>query len=165
MGWATEDGRHEGWANMELPDGQPHSVSSAAGIVVKSGNFEAPDEVVPYSEVIGWRGRCECGWMGEFWTRVTDPAQTNPLLRRIFVAADDYADAPTDVEDAIWAEWRLHIEPDTRLAAVRDAAGAVTRARSELDEAVRAAREAGVNWADIGSAVGITRQSARERWS
>jgi hypothetical protein len=38
-------------------------------------------------------------------------------------------------------------------------------ARDALDRAVTKARAAGASWTEVGRAVGITRQSARERWS
>ncbi|MGW4644083.1 hypothetical protein ACWEN6_36580 [Sphaerisporangium sp. NPDC004334] len=37
--------------------------------------------------------------------------------------------------------------------------------QTRLNTAVLAAREAGHSWAEIGAAVGITRQSAHERWA
>jgi hypothetical protein len=42
-------------------------------------------------------------------------------------------------------------------------AGHVTAGRLVAD-AVRAARDAGATWADVGRATGMTRQSAHERW-
>lgn len=166
MSWVTEDGGHEGWASMELSDGRwDYGSSGSDGLrFYKGGDYGRPAEVVPYSEVIGWRGRCSCGWTGEFWTRVTDPAETNPMLRRIYVAANEMADAPPDVEEAIGVEWQRHVEPDERVADVRDAARQVAHAREHLDQAVATARSAGASWVDIGQATGMTRQSARERW-
>lgn len=71
---------------------------------------------------------------------------------------------PADVEEAIHREWRDHLEPET-LAAVHTEAQAASAAQARLTEAVREARRDGRSWADIGSAVGITRQSAHERWA
>ena len=34
-----------------------------------------------------------------------------------------------------------------------------------MEQAVAAAREAGISWAEIGSALGVTRQSAHQRFS
>ncbi|GAA3832426.1 hypothetical protein GCM10022226_62060 [Sphaerisporangium flaviroseum] len=44
-------------------------------------------------------------------------------------------------------------------------AQAVSAAQARLTAAVRAAREAGNSWVDIGGAAGISRQSAHERWA
>lgn len=49
-----------------------------------------------------------------------------------------------------------------RLVAAREAFAA---AEQELATAVEAAREQSQSWADIGSAVGITKQAAWKRWS
>jgi hypothetical protein len=54
--------------------------------------------------------------------------------------------------------------PGAELAHLIDAAQAVTRAERQLADAVRAARVAGASWAQIGDAVGLTRQAAQQRW-
>lgn len=74
-------------------------------------------------------------------------------------------EAPEPVENAIYDEWRTHVAPHLALAEVRLAAEQADAARTHLDETVRAARAAGSSWADIGRAVGTTRQAARERWN
>lgn len=48
-------------------------------------------------------------------------------------------------------------------AAVRATAG-VRRSEARLDEAVAVAREAGATWTQIGTATGMSRQAAHERW-
>lgn len=50
------------------------------------------------------------------------------------------------------------------LEAVRRAAEDRRAAELNLDHAVAAARKVGSSWAEIGDAVGISRQSAHERW-
>lgn len=54
---------------------------------------------------------------------------------------------------------------DLALAGVGNAAGVVARGRDQLETAVAEARAAGASWTQIGKAAGISRQSARERWS
>ena len=49
--------------------------------------------------------------------------------------------------------------------AVATAARDKERAETALHDAVRHAREAGIPWAIIGSAVGVSRQAAQERFS
>lgn len=49
--------------------------------------------------------------------------------------------------------------------AVTTAARDKQRAETALHDAVRHAREAGIPWAMIGSAVGVSRQAAQERFS
>ncbi|MFD8560597.1 hypothetical protein ACFV1N_25270 [Streptosporangium canum] len=75
-----------------------------------------------------------------------------------------YGDAPAEVEDAMHREWIGHLEPEL-LTAVRIKAQAFSAAQAHLTEAMRAARRDGRSWADIGAAVGISRQSAHERWA
>lgn len=95
----------------------------------------------------GWRGRCDCGWSGPSHVTATmlDP------------------DLPAAVEEAIRREWAAHLPPAS-LRALRQAAAAARIAQEHLEAAVCAARDDGRSWADIGSAVGITRQTAHERW-
>lgn len=51
------------------------------------------------------------------------------------------------------------------MAAVATAAADKERAETALHDAVRQAREAGVPWAIIATAVGVSRQAAQERFS
>lgn len=48
--------------------------------------------------------------------------------------------------------------------ALERASSSVKRAESELTDCVVAAREAGLSWAQIGTALGMSRQAAHERW-
>lgn len=56
------------------------------------------------------------------------------------------------------------MEQRTAVAAVAEAAAGVERAHALLEATVVLAREAGVTWAQIGEAVGMSRQAAHERW-
>ncbi|GGL56686.1 hypothetical protein [Planomonospora parontospora] len=98
----------------------------------------------------GWRGRCDCGWVGP----------SHPT----YPAPKDGDDAPDAVAAAIREQWAGHLTPAT-LRAVQEAAAAAKAATERLEEAVRAARADDRSWADIGAAVGITRQTAHERWA
>ncbi|QEH92161.1 hypothetical protein FV141_00375 [Dermacoccus abyssi] len=49
--------------------------------------------------------------------------------------------------------------------AIRSAAKNVETAEAELRQAVHTAREAGDSWAVIGTALGISRQAAQQRFS
>lgn len=49
--------------------------------------------------------------------------------------------------------------------AIRAAAKNVETAEQDLRDAVRAAREAGDSWAIIGTALGISRQAAQQRFA
>ncbi|MCT9626734.1 AsnC family protein [Pseudarthrobacter equi] len=122
-------------------------------------------EVVPDAEMVGWRGACDCGWQGELWKRVASPADADFTRRRDYVALDGFADASREVEDAIHEEWKAHIGPSDAILGVTAAAREYAQAGQRLDKTVSAAKAAGASWADIGRAVGISRQSAHERWA
>lgn len=109
------------------------------------------------AEIIGWRTACTCGWQGELWERVTTTAEADlsKSKRRDYCSLGGFfLMLPKKVEDAIGDEWRVHIVPAKAVAGVEAAA-----------RKYAAARTSGAPWADIGDAVGITRQAAHERWS
>lgn len=54
--------------------------------------------------------------------------------------------------------------PGAELGRLIDAARAVDEADRKLTDAARAARAAGASWAQIGDALGLTRQAAQQRW-
>lgn len=171
MTWSNDDGTHEGWTAAIAPDGR-HSIGSTGGGQLFKGvtgnypleTYSHDIEIVPDREIIGWQGRCECGWQGQRWARVSLADQENAAARKIFVPADEFADAPSRVEDAVWDEWKAHLRPVQAREAVREAVRASAAAGRALTAAVAAARDANVSWADIGQAAGISRQAAHERW-
>jgi hypothetical protein len=172
MGWVSNDNEHEGWAACVAPDGRLSSSSSGEGMLVQgvTGGYKRDKlmrdyEVVPDSEMIGWRGACTCGWQGEMWKRVTSPADADFSRRRDYVSLDGFADASRKVEDAIHEDWKAHIAPSEAILGVEAAAREYSQAGQRLDKTVAAAKAAGASWADIGRAVGISRQSAHERWA
>lgn len=172
MGWVSNDNKHEGWAASVAPDGRLSASSTAEGMLVKglTGRYvpdvTMPDyELIPDKEIIGWRGACVCGWQGEMWERVTTPAAADFRRRRDYVAPDEFANASSEVEDAIQDEWNAHIAPSEAILGVEAAAREYSQAGQRLDKTVAAAKAAGTSWADIGRAIGISRQSAHERWA
>jgi hypothetical protein len=159
---------HEGHVECVFADG--HSGSSYQGSYVFATQW--PDgrsidyddwEKRPEGEVVAWRAQCECGWRGDRWARADRPES---VARRDHVLYADEALLSNDEEDLVLAEWRRHVEPHQRTKSVREAAEAVASANESLIEAVRTARtgEAPVPWEALGRAIGITRQSAHERF-
>jgi hypothetical protein len=172
MGWVSTDNEHEGWAACVAPDGRLSGSSSGEGMLFRgiSGRYKRdkmmPDyDVVPDAEIVGWRGQCTCGWQGQMWERVISPADADFQHRRDYVSPEDSAHASLRVEDAIHDEWKAHIGPSEALLGVEAAAREYNQAGHRLDKTVAAAKAAGASWADIGRAVGISRQSAHERWA
>lgn len=172
MGWVSNDNEHEGWAAPVAPDGRLSGSSTSEGMLVQgiTGRYKPdrmmPDyEVVPDREIIGWRGACQCGWQGELWERVTSPSDADFSQHQDYLASDEFAHASTEVEDAIHDEWKTHLAPLEAVAGVKAASREYNQAGHRLDKTVAAAKAAGASWADIGRAVGISRQSAHERWA
>jgi hypothetical protein len=153
MGVVTDDGRHEMYAACVLADGSV--VSSSSGL--------------DGADVVGWVVRCDCA--GES----TEP-RTTTLARweRVPVEREDLGQGLVacdgrdvlrlyDRDDVARCMDRLfdaHLAPE-RIGRAAVGVGAASR---RLDQAVEDGREAGLSWADVGRAVGITRQAARERW-
>jgi hypothetical protein len=102
-------------------------------------------EVVPDSEMIGWRGACTCGWQGEMSKRVTSPADADFSRRRDYVSLDGFADASRKVEDAIHEDWKAHIAPSEAILGVEAAAREYSQAGQRLDKTVAAAKAAGAS--------------------
>jgi hypothetical protein len=189
MGWQTEDGKHEGWAAAEFPDGRlavgsGTSLDGVSYVLARHLGGNRADHAggeadkVDGLTAVGWRGACECGWRGPLWERVTEPpARAEALLdgtdggrvdwaaRKVFdPGLTAHGDASSSIEDSIFQEWRGHL-PSLALADIREAAENVRKTDYRLAEAVARARADGCSWAEIGAASGITRQSAHERWS
>lgn len=55
--------------------------------------------------------------------------------------------------------------PGAELAQLAEASRTLGEAQQALDRAGRLARMAGASWAQIGDAVGVTRQAAQQRWA
>ncbi len=172
MGWLSTDNEHEGWAAAVAPDGRLSASSTGEGMLVQgiTGRYK-PDkmlpgyEVVPDSEIIGWRGTCGCRWQGGLWERVRSPADADLSRRRDYVPLHVFASASSEVDNAIHEECKAHIAPSDAVLGVEAAAREYTQAGRRLDKTVAAAKAAGASWTDIGRAAGISRQSAHERWA
>lgn len=77
--------------------------------------------------------------------------------------------APGDMADVLERRRRIVDELDAQarqaVETVAETAAALGLASQRLDLAVRHARAAGASWADVGRAVGISRQAAQQRWA
>lgn len=168
MGPAIGTVQHNGYALPFFADGAEGCGSyGVAGVLV---DFDR-DEWRPDGEVVGWRAGCACGWRGPDWERAPGPPRSatwgsvNARERKIH-GVDALLDLLDDqAERAVLEDWREHIRPWIALEEATELAERQAAVSRELDTAVATARAGGATWADIGRAVGITRQSARERWA
>lgn len=156
MSGSHSNGPHEGWVAAVSPDGRGSIGARGAHMLLPGG------DLLPNAEVVGWRAQCECGWVGPRWRRVTDPADHDLAAHRVFDR--EGGDPPVEVDDLAHQEWKAHVAPDETLAVLASAAAEARAARRRLDQAASCARAAGASWEAIGRAVGISRQSAHERW-
>lgn len=169
-GWST--GYHEGWLYARVPDGRL-SLDLREGSVVVEGVSGAyprhPDrrdcEIVPDDDVTGWCAACACGWKGPLWDRIPVPEAADLKRRRVYVPFLGVAVPSVDVEAAMRQEWESHAIPARAVSELQAAARAAGQAQARLDRGVQAARAAGVTWAGVAAVVGISRQSAHQRWS
>ena len=123
-------------------------------------------------EVTGWLVCCDC------WTDGARQPRTTVLARweRVTQQAEDVGRGRVASDDPVWIMdrpellpvlerlWDEHRAPGQAREAIERAAREAAGASSRLDQAVAAGRKVGLSWADVGRGVGITRQSARERW-
>lgn len=164
MTWELEDGQHEGFLAPTFADGGLGGGSSSRGVnVTRIGDRDLPIEQWqdrPYADVIGWTTVCECGWRGPLWERVADPDEQDLAARKVY-SEDGYGD---DLEATSHAEWKDHVRPFEGLGEIAALARQHATIGRQLADAVARARTGGASWADVGTAAGMTRQSAHERW-
>jgi hypothetical protein len=173
MSWSTDDGQHEGYLAAVFADGFLGG-GHARGRVLVTTDAEGRSlglsnwQNRSVAEVVGWVVVCRCAgsrdetWRGMLFERVDQSKLDDPAEGRLFAPGDEALSPATnraDLERLAVASWRGHI-----LNELHDAAEAVAQATRTLYETVWRMRDAGASWADIGRAVGMTRQSARERW-
>ena len=126
----------------------------------------------PPSQVVGWRVACSCVPFREhvildpLWTRVWDPSDEDVAAGRIYAGPPASADAADisdreDLEPLFLDVWHRHIAPDLSLHTIGTLSRSLKDLEAQLDDAVAAARAAGVSWDKIGRAFGISRQGPR----
>jgi len=96
-----ENAQHEGYAAYVARDGRCATAMRADGLVMASRvGGEWVDEVLGWSELLGWEARCSCGWVGPMYRRVGD--EQDPIGHRLVDALQH------DAEAAIEAAWLIH---------------------------------------------------------
>lgn len=175
MGWILDRPgaeAHEGYVALLGPDGRGSGGTGPGGVLFpnprwsrSNDSVEPFDIEVPWSEIIGWRVECACGWRGTTWRR-EEAVNDDPDAEDVFPEHMLLPDGST-LEDAGEQEWSHHVRPLAATEDVRAAARTLGAAAAALDAAVMEARESDppATWEQIGRAAGITRQSAHDRWA
>lgn len=183
MGWFTEGSDHEGYVVSVFADGMYGSGGRYMEIDLMTpdgrpvGHDDDPTRRAwrPPSQVVGWRVACSCEpfrkhvILDPLWTRVWDPADENVTAKRLYAgppASPDAADMGDreDLEPVFLNVWHRHVAPDLSLHTISTLSRSLKELEAQLDDAVSAARTAGVSWDKIGRAFGISRQGAQQRW-
>ena len=144
-------GGHEGYAAPVLPD----------GTLAADGR----------PEFVGYVAACACGWTDtrrfpatEAGQRAAEDEWTDKHVRTLILNMDQ------EMPRALAAKAGVLRNQITALIAERPRAALRTLAYIEgwqgalLDQAVAAARADGLSWADVGAALGVTKQAAHERF-
>jgi hypothetical protein len=124
------------------------------------------DDAAPTSAV-AYRARCRCGWLGASDYPAADEGR--------WMATTEWAGHIKPILAATPPDWLLGRSDSLRdnvadlattwpLQALGVLAEVESWHRQLIERAVLTAREAGMSWADIGNALGISRQSAHERF-
>jgi hypothetical protein len=131
-------------------DGRTHTAALIAvltsGAEYRHGDPDAVDlTTIDSDTIVGWRVGCTCNWTSAGLLRQPDRK-------------------PADVA-GLRTVWEEHLWPITMAARLRDDTEAIAQANKNRARDVALARMLGLSWADIGSATGMARQSAQERWA
>ena len=159
MGRQTDDGTHEGFVELELEGPWIGQDASYARFDEVTGTWWTSTWAHGRPATTGrYRASCdgyESGtpkhghWHGPVVTLVVDDADGEPSESQ----ADD-----------LLAGWSDHVRASDALLHVTAADRAVRAAGAELHSTGRQARTAGRTWDEIGRALGVTRQTAWERF-
>lgn len=172
MRWDMRDGLHEGSLSAIIRDGRVSedvrmgvvAVEGISGVFPRHPNIKT-HEMVPDDQIVGWCAACTCGWRGPRWSRVDTSRQAALSKRLAYLPSLGFAVPSVAVEEALRLEWEKHAFPAAAISELSAAVRAAEEAARRLERGVASARKAGVSWAHIGSALGISRQSAHEKWS
>ncbi|MGI4896127.1 MAG: hypothetical protein ACRYF3_13545 [Janthinobacterium lividum] len=185
MGVSSDDGTHELYLASVVRGGRGASyrglgADAQVEITHTSDGFElSPWQQwrCPVGEVMRFAVMCDCAGPDaskrsrstvlERWDRVLDPRDEDLQGGRLYLAPGGTAmDASErlDVQTAMRRCWAEHLAPLEKTVQLQAAWTRHRQALAAVEDAVHAARTAGLSWVDVGRATGMTRQSARERW-
>ncbi|MGI5215873.1 hypothetical protein [Plantactinospora sp. CA-290183] len=151
---------HSGSTAERLSDG------SLADVDAEPSRGEG-DGAGPRPSAVGVLARCSCGWTG--------PTEHRPDEMGRLSATSDWVAHMRPLWEAAPPAWLLNRSESLRETVIEltgtwplQALGVLAHLerwqRTATEDAVARARQAGSSWADIGAVLGITRQSAHERF-
>ncbi|GAA1003367.1 hypothetical protein Aple_003430 [Acrocarpospora pleiomorpha] len=142
---------HEGFAAPVLPTGE---LASSAAAFTKT--------------FVGYQAACSCGWTDQRRFLATpEGAKETEYRWWSRHAASLIAAAPPGelvIKSNLLRERIVKLAAERPLAALILLSQLESWQRTLLDQAVAGARETGASWAQIGEAMGISKQSAHERF-
>lgn len=145
-------GGHEGYAAPVMPDGSL-----------------APNGRRP--EFVGYVAACACGWTDdqrfpptEAGRKAAEAEWSDKHVRTLILAMDEQMPRPLAAKATVLRNQIIDLIGKRPNAALRTLAYVESWQQALLDQAVAAARAEGRSWADIGVALGITKQAAHERF-
>jgi len=147
---------HEGWTSAVWKDGAYAINEQGARRALVKLPGQADDETVQmrnWQMARGAQPRCTCGWTGKLRTGL------NPRDR-----PDEHGCFPDHLQEELAIEWWEQHGDSVRYSLVEEAARDAAEAAAWLSKMVFIAHSTGASWKEIGDAVGITRQSAHQRW-
>ncbi|MEU9831737.1 hypothetical protein AB0D67_09355 [Streptosporangium sp. NPDC048047] len=142
---------HEGFAAPVLPNGD---LASSAGAFTRT--------------FVGYQAGCSCGWTDQRRFPSTEEGAKETEYRWWSRhAAPLLAAAPPGelvTTSNLLCERIVKLAAERPLAALTLLSQVESWHRTLLDQVVAGAREAGASWAQVGEAMGISKQSAHERF-
>jgi hypothetical protein len=141
---------HEGYAAPVLPDGEPSRSASAF-----TRTF------------VGYQAACSCGWTDRRRFPPTPQGAQDAEGHWVKHAGPLLAAAPPSwlvIKSNLLCEQIVNLTGERPLAALTLLSQVESWQRALLDQAVAAARQGGASWAEVGEAMGITKQAAHERF-
>jgi len=140
----------------DYPPAQQHVGYPVA--VLADGTDTGATPLPAHETVIGWRAGCDCGWRGrQFYPRAEWPSTTGAVP----AAVEGW-----DTTTATCGDWVRHVQQAVPELSIYEMGRQLTDIQATLTEAVAVAvaRQAGLSWAQIGDAAGVSAEHSARRW-
>lgn len=166
MSRQTDDGAHEGYVQSELAGAWPGDDGALFAHWDDTTGSWWTSTWTSTRPVGTGRYRAACDAREGSWEHAREVRCRHwcgPIVT-LEVPSDSLTEYTVEQEAEVLLAWREHVAADRVLDAVFAAWRALGEADATLHDSVRAARREGRTWDEIGRVLGITRQSAHERF-